>query len=299
MTGTNTNASGAATTLPPGIDRAAEDAITRALDEDLSGGDVTSEATIDADATGTAVLVAKARLCVAGLGVAARTFARLDPAVRFEARVRDGEVVQTGAELAAVAGLLRPLLAAERTALNLLQRLSGTATLTRAHVDAAQGRCRIVDTRKTTPGLRTLQRYAVRSGGGHNHRDDLAGGVLIKENHIRGAGGVAAAVKRARARAPHGIKVQCEVETLEELDTALAAGAEAVLLDNMDDATVREAVSRVGGRAVVEVSGGITLARIDVLAAAGVDVISVGALTHSAPAADISLLLDAGDGGPA
>jgi nicotinate-nucleotide pyrophosphorylase (carboxylating) len=196
--------------------------------------------------------------------------------------------------VARVTGNARALLSAERTALNLVQRMSGVATLTRRFVDAAAGRCRITDTRKTTPGLRALQRYAVRCGGGHNHRNDLGSGVLIKENHIRCAGGVGPAITAARALAPHTMRVECEVTDLDELRQALDAAADVVLLDNMDDAQVQRAMEVVAGRATVEVSGNMSLPRVPRLAELGVDVISVGALTHSAPAADLSLQIDTG-----
>jgi nicotinate-nucleotide pyrophosphorylase (carboxylating) len=237
-------------------------------------------------------VVAKAPLTLAGLEVARRTFLRLDPGASWVAHHADGDAVTPGTDLAHVDGNARWLLAAERTALNFLQRLSGTATLTRRFVDAAAGRCRIVDTRKTTPGLRALQRWAVRCGGGHNHRNDLGAGVLIKENHIRACGSVAAAIRAAHDHAPHPLRIECEVTTLAELRQALDAGADAVLLDNMTDDQVREAVGIVAGRAIVEASGSVDLARVATLAEAGVDVISVGALTHSAPAADVSLLFD-------
>ena len=264
--------------------------IERALSEDLSGGDVTSAATVPPGLKVDARLVAKAPLVVCGLFVAGRVFAKLDSSVRFTAVAAEGNRVKPGAELARVEGNARALLAGERTALNLLQRLSGVATMTRAFADAAGGKVRICDTRKTTPGLRRLQRYAVRCGGGYNHRNDLGSGVLIKENHIRCAGGVEAAVRAARKRAPHPLRIECEVTDFAELDAAVEAGADAVLLDNMDDERVMAAVSRVGRRAIVEVSGGITLQRVTKLAGMGVDVISVGALTHSATAADISML---------
>jgi nicotinate-nucleotide pyrophosphorylase (carboxylating) len=264
--------------------------IERALAEDLHGGDLTTNATVSPDLKVDARIVAKGHLVVCGLFVAGRVFSRLDNALRFTARVTEGNRVKPGDELAAIEGNARSLLAGERTALNLLQHLSGVATLTRAFVDAAGGKARICDTRKTTPGLRRLERYAVRCGGGHNHRNDLGSGVLIKENHIRCAGGVEAAVRAARNRASHPLRIECEVTDFAELDAALAAGAEIILLDNMDDGHVAAAVQRVDRRAIVEVSGGITLDRVPRLAAAGVDVISVGALTHSAPAADISML---------
>jgi nicotinate-nucleotide pyrophosphorylase (carboxylating) len=272
-----------------------ERAIDIALAEDLAGGDITSEACVPEAARARARLQAKQDLVVCGVDVAARTFARLDPACTFRAAVADGDRVASGEHIATVEGGARALLAAERTALNFLQRLSGVATLTAEYVAAADGRCRIVDTRKTTPGLRALQRFAVRCGGGHNHRHDLAGGVLIKENHIRAAGGIAAAVRACKERAPHPLRVQCEITTLAELREALDAGADAVLLDNMNDATSAAAVELVEGRAIVEASGGIDLDRVDWLAAIGVDVISIGALTHSAPSADISLLFDIPD----
>ncbi|MEM9454922.1 MAG: carboxylating nicotinate-nucleotide diphosphorylase [Myxococcota bacterium] len=267
--------------------------IERALGEDLHGGDITSSATVPPDLKVEARLVAKASLVVCGLFVAGRVLSRLDGSLRFSAQAADGNAVEAGNTLATVEGNARALLAGERTALNLLQRLSGVATLTRAFVDAGEGKVRICDTRKTTPGLRRLQRYAVRCGGGHNHRNDLGAGVLIKENHIRCAGGVEAAVRLARKRAPHPLRIECEVTDFAELDAALEAGADVVLLDNMDDERVKAAVARVDGRAVVEVSGGITQSRVPALAAAGVDVISVGALTHSAPAVDISMLFGA------
>ncbi len=264
--------------------------IERALAEDLHGGDVTTNATVAPDLRVDARLVAKAPLTVCGLFVAGRVFSRLDGGLRFTARVAEGNRVKAGEELAVLEGNARSLLAGERVALNLLQHLSGVATITRAFTDAAGGLAKVCDTRKTTPGLRRLQRYAVRCGGGYNHRNDLGSGVLIKENHIRCAGGVEAAVRAARKRAPHPMRIECEVTDFAEIDAALAAGAEVILLDNMDDERVAAAVKRIDRRAIVEVSGGITLARVPRLAATGVDVISVGALTHSAPAVDISML---------
>lgn len=268
--------------------------IERALAEDLSGGDITTSATVSPDLKVGATLVAKEPMIVCGMFVAGRVFTRLDSSLRFVPDVAEGNAVKAGTVLATMAGNARMLLAGERTALNLLQRLSGVATETRRYVDAAAGKVRICDTRKTTPGLRRLQRYAVRCGGGHNHRNDLGSGVLIKENHIRCAGGVKAAVRAARKRAPHPLRIECEVTDFGELDEALSAGADVVMLDNMDDQRVEVAVARVDGRAIVEVSGGITLERIPTLAAAGVDVISVGALTHSAKGVDISMLFGRG-----
>lgn len=276
----------------PWIVSAAEPIIRRALDEDLGAGDVTSRACVPAGTHATATMVAKDTLVFCGGDVGRRVFELLDPSVSVEVRADDGLRVSAGSPVMQIEGDARALLAAERTALNLLQRMSGIATRTRAFADAATGTCRVVDTRKTAPGLRVLDRYAVRCGGGHNHRNDLGGGVLIKENHIRAAGGVASAVKAARRHAPHALRVECEVTDLDELQAALDAGADAVLLDNMDDAAVKEAVDRVAGRAVVEASGNVTLERIPSLSATGVDLISVGALTHSVVAADLSLLFE-------
>lgn len=267
-----------------------------ALAEDLASGDVTSRSTVAADTRGRARLVAKAPIVVAGLFVAEAVFRRVEPDVEFVSHAREGERVERGTVLALIAGPARALLAAERTALNLLQRMSGVATLTRSYVEAAGGKCRITDTRKTTPGLRALERYAVRCGGGHNHRNDLGAAVLIKENHVRAAGGITPAITRARQSAPHTMKIECEVTDLDELREALLAGADIIMLDNMDDAQVRRAVEINAGKAVLEVSGGVDVGRVAAVAGLGIDVISVGKLTHSAPAADISLLFERGDG---
>ena len=270
--------------------------IETALAEDLASGDVTGRSTVAADVRARARLVAKAPLVVCGLAVAAAVFHRVEPEVGFTGQAQDGEQVERGAVIATIDGPARALLAAERTALNLLQRMTGVATLTRAYVEAAAGRCRITDTRKTMPGLRALDRYAVRCGGGHNHRNDLGAAVLIKENHVRAAGGITAAIARARAHAPHTMKIECEVTSHDELREALAAGADIIMLDNMDDAAVRESVAIAGGKAILEVSGGVDLARVAAVAGLGIDIISVGKLTHSAPAADISLLFERADG---
>jgi nicotinate-nucleotide pyrophosphorylase (carboxylating) len=269
-----------------------DDVIRRALAEDLGTVDWTTEATVPPTARAKAKMLAKGDTVVCGLRVAARTFELVDPQSAFEALVDEGQSVTAGTVIAEIRGSARAILGAERTALNLIQRMAGTATLTRKFADAAEGRCRIVDTRKTTPGLRALQRYAVRCGGGRNHRNDLAAGVLIKENHIRCAGSVGQAVLAARTKAPHSLRVECEVTNLDELREALGAGADVVLLDNMSDDQVREAVEITDRKALIEVSGGITLEQVARLAQLGVDVISIGALTHSAPAADISLLID-------
>jgi len=262
-----------------------------ALTEDLAGGDLTTEATVGASDRAIARAVAHSPLLVCGGDVFARVFYRVDPGLRVERCIADGERAKPDDVLWIAEGATRSLLMAERTALNFAQRMSGTATLTRQFVDALPENAvtRIVDTRKTTPGLRFLERYAVRCGGGHNHRDSLGSAVLIKDNHIVAAGGVRAAIERAKKHAPHTSRIEIEVESLEMLDEALDAGAEVVMLDNFANDQIAVAVERAHGRAIVEVSGGITLARIPTLAAAGVDVISVGALTHSAPAADIGL----------
>jgi nicotinate-nucleotide pyrophosphorylase (carboxylating) len=271
--------------------------VDRALEEDLDAGDITTEACIDASVMATAHAVARQDLVVCGGPVFATVFARTGrgDGVRVEAHVSDGAVVARGARLWTVRGSARTVLMGERVALNLVQRLSGTATLTRAYADAVprDAATRITDTRKTTPGLRALERYAVRVGGGRNHRDNLGSAVLIKDNHIASCGGVRLAIERARAFATHTSRIECEVDTLEQLDEALAARADIVLLDNMDTPTVAEAVRRARGRALTEASGGVTLARVADLARAGVDFISVGALTHSAPAVDIGLDFEA------
>jgi nicotinate-nucleotide pyrophosphorylase (carboxylating) len=263
----------------------------RALAEDLAGGDVTSAATVAAEERAVARAVAKQPLVVCGGPLFARCFYRTDPGLRVEERALEGSRAAVGDVLWLVEGSARSILMAERSALNFAQRLSGIATLTRQFADAvpAESKLRIADTRKTTPGLRLLERYAVRTGGGHNHRDCLGSAILIKDNHIVAAGGIEQAIERARAAAPHTSRIEVEVESLAQLDEALGSGAEIVMLDNFDDSALTEAVRRAKGRALIEVSGGVTLARVAKLAAAGVDVASVGALTHSAPAADISL----------
>jgi nicotinate-nucleotide pyrophosphorylase (carboxylating) len=265
--------------------------VALALEEDLSSGDLTTEACIDDEAVAVAHAVARQPVVVCGGGVFARVFARVDPSLAVDRFVADGELVGQGTRLWTVRGRARGILMGERVALNLVQRMTGVATQARRYVEALPpgSKARITDTRKTTPGLRVLERYAVRAGGAHNHRDDLGSAVLIKDNHIAACGGVRSAIVRARASAPHTAKIECEVDTLEQLDIALAAGADIVLLDNMPDDVVAEAVKRTAGRALLEASGGITLARVRSLAEVGIDAISVGALTHSVPAADIGL----------
>ena len=259
--------------------------VREALDEDRADDDVTTAAVVPPGLWAEAVLLARADGVVAGLEVAEEVFRQVDAGVAFEAAVADGARVAGGDVLARVRGPLASLLRAERTALNFLQQLSGVATLTRRFVDAA-GRAAVLDTRKTAPGLRALQRRAVRAGGGVNHRSDLSDAVLVKDNHVAAAGGTAAAIRLARRS---GRPVEVEVESLEELDVALAERAETVLLDNMTPAQVAQAMRRTAGRAVLEVSGGVTLATVAAYAATGVDRISIGALTHSAPALDISM----------
>ena len=263
------------------------DLVARALAEDIGRGDVTCAATVDASAQARGVIVAKAPLVVAGLGVAEAAFRQLDAEAVFHVRWGDGARCERGETVAEVTGRARALVTAERTALNFLQRLSGIATLTARYVAAAGGRIVILDTRKTTPLLRALEKYAVRCGGGTNHRAGLDDAILIKDNHKRLAGGVGPAVRRALAAAG-GLTVEVEVETLEELDEVLAAGATSILLDNFTTYDIRQAVERVAGRARLEVSGGVTLERVPELATTGADVVSVGALTHSAPAVDLS-----------
>ncbi len=262
-----------------------------ALSEDLASGDVTTESCIAPDAKAVAHAVARKPMVACGGAVFARIFEKIDPRVSFEAHVEEGASVEWGARLWSVRGSARSILMGERTALNFVQRMCGTATISRTYVSALHpgSRTRIIDTRKTTPGMRALERYAVRCGGAHNHRDNLGSAVLIKDNHIEAAGSISAAIDRAKQHAPHTTKIECEVDTLEGLDEAIAAGADIVLLDNMDTATVKEGVARAKGRVLLEASGGITLERVRELSEAGVDLISVGALTHSAPSADIGL----------
>ncbi len=261
-----------------------------ALDEDLGRGDVTTEAVVGVGGALDAAIVAREPLVVFGLGVAAEVFRLVDPAVRAQPEVSDGARVDVGARVMAITGPAASVLQGERTALNFLQRLSGVSTVSRRYADAAAGRCRVVDTRKTTPGFRALEKAAVAAGGCHNHRADLGSGILIKDNHIAACGSVAEATRRALARAPHGLRVEVEVDTFAQLDEALAAGADAVLLDNMSPVEVKVAADRARARGVfVEVSGGVTLDRVAAYAEAGADAISVGALTHSAKAVDLAL----------
>ena len=274
--------------LDPGLYR---ELVRRALAEDFGWGDVTTETIVDRKQKARGVITAKSPCVLAGLDVAGEAFRQMDPAVQITVNRPDGTRCEPGTEVAEVRGLAAALLTAERTALNFLQRLSGIATLTRQFVDAAGGRIVVLDTRKTTPILRALEKYAVRAGGGVNHRSGLDDGILIKDNHIRLAGGVGNAVRRMRT-ANREMPTEVEAQSLAEVDEALQAGAEIVLLDNLSTGDIIEAVKRCRGRARTEISGGVTLQRMGELAATGADYVSVGALTHSAPAADISFEIE-------
>jgi nicotinate-nucleotide pyrophosphorylase (carboxylating) len=265
--------------------------IDLSLEEDLGRGDVTTEV-VGAMGEGIADIVSREPLVVCGLPVLGWVLERAAPELRSERIAGESTLVPGGAVLARISGPVASILRVERTALNFLMRLSGVATLTRRFVDAVRGTgARVVDTRKTLPGWRVLDKYAVRVGGGDNHRADLASGILIKDNHLAACGGVGQAVRAARARAPHPLRIEVEVETLAQAREALAARAEILLLDNMTPQGVREVVREVGDQALIEVSGGVTLETVRAYAEAGAQIISVGALTHSAPAVDISLEL--------
>lgn len=266
--------------------------IDLALEEDLGAGDVTTQALIPPGLQGEAHIRAKEKLVVAGLPVAARVFARLAPEVQFAPQVEEGQEVEPGAVLAILTGPAAPILSGERVALNFLQRLSGIATFTKKMVEAvAFLPVALVDTRKTTPGWRVLEKYAVRLGGGRNHRGGLFDGVLIKNNHLTAVGSITEAVRRARKSAPHTLKIEVEVTSLAELEEALGIGADVIMLDNMNDADMARAADLTLGRALLEASGSMTLERLPQVAATRVNFISVGALTHSAPAVDIHLRL--------
>ncbi len=268
-----------------------EKAVQLALSEDLGrGGDITTDAIVSLNYNATALIVARAPGRVAGMDVAGHAFHCLDPRLRFEAQIHDGENVETGDTLAIVQGNARPILSAERTALNFLTHLSGIATATRNIVQAVSSYpVRVVCTRKTAPGLRALQKYAVRAGGGANHRFGLGDAVLIKDNHIIVAGGVTEAIQRVRRHAGHMVKIEVEIDSLKDLEMALAERVDAVLLDNMPVETLAEAVRVANKRAVTEASGGVTPQTAEAVAATGVDLLSVGWITHSAPALDLSL----------
>jgi nicotinate-nucleotide pyrophosphorylase (carboxylating) len=265
--------------------------IRAALAEDVGDGDITTLATVSADARARGLLLAKSSLVLAGLDLAEAVFVEVDPSCELVRAVDEGTACEPGRIIGHVTGPARALLSGERVALNFLQRLSGIATLTRRFVEAAGGRITVLDTRKTTPTLRAIEKYAVRVGGGRNHRMGLYDAFLIKDNHIRLAGGIGASVQRARRFRPDA-PVEVEAQSPAEVDEALTAGVDTLLVDNLSLDEVREAVTRASGRARVEISGGVTLDRIEALAATGADFVSVGALTHSAPAADISLELE-------
>ena len=264
--------------------------IDSALEEDLGPGDITTEALVDLSVNGEARLIAKEEIILAGIGVFSRVFSRLDPEIVVETKYRDGEAVSNGEDIGIVKGSMRGILSGERTALNFLQRLSGIATLTRKYVERTDSsKVRVIDTRKTTPGLRILEKYAVRRGGGFNHRFGLFDGILIKDNHIAVAGSIAKALARIKGRVPHTLRIEVEVEDIKGVEEAIGAGADAILLDNMSLKEMREAVSIAGGRVLLEASGGITLESIEEVSKIGINLISVGAITHSARSVDISL----------
>ncbi|MGD9973645.1 MAG: carboxylating nicotinate-nucleotide diphosphorylase [Desulfatirhabdiaceae bacterium] len=267
-----------------------EKLIELALAEDIGTGDITTDYLIDPFQTGKGVIRARESLILAGTGIAKKVFESLDPAVRVTPLYSDGDSVDAGSPILEIAGTLRCLLTGERTALNFLQRLSGIATHVRSHVNRIQGlSIRLVDTRKTTPGLRTLEKYAVRMGGAANHRMGLFDGVLIKDNHIAAYGGILPAVSRIRKHISHLIKIEVEVSNLKEVRDALAAGVEVIMLDNMSVDQIREAAAVIDGNALIEVSGRVSQEMLVELAGAGVDIISVGALTHGAKSVDISM----------
>jgi nicotinate-nucleotide pyrophosphorylase (carboxylating) len=265
--------------------------VRRALAEDFGWGDVTTETIIDRDQQARGAIIAKSTCVVAGIDIAAEAFRQLDPAVNITIRHQDGHTCERGSDVAEIRGHAAALLTAERTALNFLQRLSGIATLTRQFVDIADGRIIVLDTRKTTPILRALEKYAVRAGGGINHRGGLDEGILIKDNHIRLLGNVGGAVSRMR-KLNQEMPTEVEAQTLAQVDEALGAGAEIVMLDNLSTDDIIEAVKRCRGRAKTEISGGVTLQRMRELAATGADFVSIGALTHSAPAVDLSFEIE-------
>jgi len=266
--------------------------IDSALEEDLGPGDVTTSALIDPSMRGEARLLAKEEIILAGIEVSEGVFSRIDPEIVVDSRYHDGDVVPDGDDICVVKGSMRAILSGERTALNFLQHLSGIATLTRRYVEKTDSsRVRVIDTRKTTPGLRILEKYAVRMGGGFNHRFGLFDGVLIKDNHIAAAGSLSKAVAKIKGAVPHTLRIEVEVEDIKGVEEAIEAGADAILLDNMSLKEIREAVSMAGGRVLLEASGGITLESIEEISKTDVNLISAGAITHSARSVDISLEL--------
>ena len=274
--------------LDPGSYR---ELVRRALAEDFGWGDVTTEAVIEPHQKARAIILAKSRCVIAGLDIASEAFRQLDPGVAITVHHGDSQRCEPGPIVAEYQGHAAALLTAERTALNFMQRLSGIATLTRQFVDVAAGRITVLDTRKTTPLLRAIEKYAVRAGGGTNHRSGLDDGILIKDNHIRLAGGVVNAVTRMR-KATREMPTEVEAQSLDQVDAALESGADIILLDNLSTPEIIAAVEKCRGRAKTEISGGVTLQRLPELAATGADYVSVGALTHSAPAADLSFEIE-------
>ncbi len=267
-----------------------EDLIRLALEEDIGPGDITTDALIDKDRVARGMIFAKESLVLAGLQVAQEVSTALDPAMSFDTTFQDGDQVESGDEILTVRGKLRALLTGERTALNFLQRLSGIATLTRQYVSQVAGSSvQLTDTRKTLPGWRRLEKYAVKIGGAHNHRFGLYDGILIKDNHIVACGGISEAIARVRSNQPHLLRIEVEVSDLNQVKEALENGVDVIMLDNMGTDEIREAVRLVDGKALVEISGGITLEILAEVANTGVDIISIGALTHSAKAVDISM----------
>lgn len=264
--------------------------IESALEEDLGSGDITTTSIVDPSATGRARLLAKEELVLAGTEIFAGVLTRIDPELVLEFTYHDGDMVPSGEDIGSVEGSIRGILTGERTALNFLQHLSGIATVTKKYVDKTDpSKVRVIDTRKTTPGLRVLEKYAVRMGGGFNHRFGLFDGILIKDNHIAAAGSISEAVARVIGKVPHTLKIEVEVEDIKGVEEAIGAGADAILLDNMSLEELRKAVSVAGGRVLLEASGGITLESIEEVSKTGVNLISIGAITHSAPSVDISL----------
>ena len=277
--------------MPKMLDfRSLDPLIELALSEDIGTGDITTESTVSSTQKGDGVIIVKDDGVIAGLPVAQRVFQKIDPSLDFREFVSDGDRVRKMTPIAEVKGYVKPILTGERVAINFLQRLSGTASMTAEFVErAAKYDVQITDTRKTTAGWRAIQKYAVHVGGGQNHRYGLFDGVLIKDNHIIAAGSVAKAVENAKLTAPHTMKIEVEVETPDQVEEAMCAGADILLLDNMPVELMRTAVEKVAGRVPIEASGNITLGRVDAVAETGVDLISVGALTHSAIPLDISL----------
>jgi len=269
------------------------DVLEKAYREDMPFGDITTDCTVPENAVSKAYMIAKHEGVIAGIEVCTEAFKMLDPDIKINPLVEDGDFVEAGTRILEIEGKSRVLLKAERTALNLLQRLSGIATITRLYVEKIIGyNAKVTDTRKTTPGLRALEKYAVRKGGGYNHRLSLSDGVLIKDNHIKAAGGIKKAVEAAREHIPHTAKIEVETETLEQVREALESGADIIMLDNMPPDIMEQAVKIINHRAVTEASGNVTIDNIQQIAATGVDIISVGALTHSAKAMDISMKVE-------